>query len=177
MSSENSDVDRVLGALGASDMTYRSFATEPLLARAGEAAHLAPDEAAAAPDAAEEFPLLAAALPGGLGAVPPRAEEAVAPRPPAASLPAFPPPAPSPAAPLFAAPRHAVPLFAAPHPAAAPAFAPAALPWAAQPAPAPSAPAVPTPLERVFRILRGGAAPPQPGGPAGRGLHDLFRRL
>ena len=64
MSSQNSDIGRVLGAMGAPDMAYRSFAAEPLAARESEGT------GAAAADPAELFPLLAAALPGSLGAMP-----------------------------------------------------------------------------------------------------------
>ncbi len=103
MSSQNSDIGRVLGAMGAPDMAYRSFAAEPLAARESEGT------GAAAADPAELFPLLAAALPGSLGAMPAppaRAEAAIATAPivpapaaPVAAAVAPPPPAPPPAPP------------------------------------------------------------------------------
>ena len=170
MSSQNSDIERVLGALGAPDMTYRSFAAEPLALRPEETA------AEAAADPAEAFPLLAASLPGSLGAMPaPPLRPAEPPPPPPPVLAGPPPPAPPSPPPLPPPPLPLPPLPAALSPAPVPAWPAAALPWATPPAPA--AQAATTPLERVFRILRGGAAPPQADGPAGRGLHDLFRRL
>lgn len=186
MSSQNSDVERVLGALGAPDMPYRSFASEPLVASESDAA------AREAADPAVLFPLLASALPGSLGAVPPARVEAVPVRaeavpvraeamivpPPAAPVAAPVAPPPPPAPPPVSLPPSWPAVPAAPAPAFRVAAPPPAPPWAIQPAPAPApaAPVLATPLERVFRILRGGAAPPA-GGPAGRGLHDLFRRL
>ena len=193
MGSQDSDVVRVLGSLGVPDMAYRSFAVEPPAAPAGGTDSALAGEAAGVDqaDPAEAFPLLVAALPGGLGPVPAPlvcVAEAVAPAPmqPVPAAVPLPPPMPvppipwppQPAAPALATPSAAMRFATSPF-AAVPPAPPAVLPWAVPPAPepAPAAPVAATPLERVFRILRGGAASASPGAPAGRGLHDLFRRL
>jgi len=204
MSALNSNIERGPEAPGPPDMIYRSFAADP---RTGSAI----TEPGAAP--AVLFPLLEAALPGGLGAGRARPDEffeasvSAAPVVPATvaaaptrvvshAVPAMPLPAAAAATPaalpigLFAMPPPApsvarfppLPPIIAPD-LAAPAAPPRPLwaPHAPPPLVTPSAPAVftagTTTLERMFRVLRGGAPPHNGGGAVGRRLQDLFRCL
>ncbi|CAH2599766.1 conserved protein of unknown function [Rhodovastum atsumiense] len=151
----DADIGRALSSIDAPAMPYRSFAHNRV--------RLEPQAVPADPDPSLRFPLLREALPEFRLTTPlPQGEaDVVAAAPaPAASVSA-------PATQGTASP----PAVAAPPPAASPVPTPSPPP---SPATGPAAATgTLTPLDHVFRVLRGQAAPAT----AEAGLHDLFRRL
>jgi hypothetical protein len=126
-------------------------------------------------------------MPDFIASVPVRAAPAspapVAPPSPAPVAPLPPPPVTRPEAPSGVARPVSPPWAAAPVSPLWAAPGPPPPPPAPPPQPAPPQPPQPalgaalTPLDRVFRVLRGGSASPTQAGPPERGLQDLFRRL